>query len=205
MTLDRDSRGAYRSDGILRALAEWLGLTSGKHVTAPDWITDYVKHAGVRRSWSGMGFIVLQSLLLTALGGVLGAGGALLASRSQALETRRIRKEQDTREDRYRLVQERIKAYSSFFVAAGSARMVITGHPTLQEAMKARNDLWEAYTLSALVGDDDTSSCANALLELVSAIAYRGSPYKADKWDELIIAFVQAARRELIPARQPDF
>lgn len=207
MTLDRDSRGAYRSDGILLALAEWPGLTSDKHVTAPDWITDYVKQAGVRRSWSGMGFIVLQSLLLTALGGVLGAGGALLASRSQALEARRIRKEQNTREDRYRLVQERIKAYSSFFVAAGSARMVITGHPTPtpQEVIKARNDLWEAYTLSALVGDDDTSSCANALLELVSAIAYRGSPYKADQWDKLIVAFVQAARRELIPAPQPDF
>jgi hypothetical protein len=151
-----------------------------------------------------MGFIVLQSLLLTALGGVLGAGGALLASRSQALEARRIRKRQDTREDRYRLMQERIRAYSSFFVAAGSARMVITGHPTRQEAIKARNDLWEAYTLSVLVGDDDTSGCANALLKLVSAIAYDGSPYKADEWDELIIAFVQAARRELIPAQLPD-
>jgi hypothetical protein len=153
-----------------------------------------------------MGFIVLQSLLLTALGGVLGAGGALLASRSQALEARRIRKEQDTREDRYRLMQERIRAYSSFFVAAGSARMVITGHPTPtpQEVIKARNDLWEAFTLSALVGDDDTSSSANALLKLVSAIAYDGSPYKADEWDELIIAFVQAARRELIPAQLPD-
>ena len=151
-----------------------------------------------------MGFIVLQSLLLTALGGVLGAGGALLASRSQALEARRIRKEQNTREDRYRLMQERIRAYSSFWVAAGSARMVITGHPTPQEVIKARNDLWEAFTLSALVGDDDTWSCANALLKLVSAIAYDGSPYKADEWDELIIAFVQAARRELIPARLPD-
>src|SRR5215467_3341895 len=152
-----------------------------------------------------MGFMVLQSLLLTALGGVLGAGGALLASRSQAMEARRIRKEQDTREDRYRLIQERIKAYSSFFVAAGSARMVITGRsPSPQEIIKARNDLWEAYTLAALVGDDDTSSCANALLELVSAIAYRGSPYKADEWDKLIIAFVQAARRELIPAQLAD-
>jgi hypothetical protein len=151
-----------------------------------------------------MGFIVLQSLLLTALGGVLGAGGALLASRSQALEARRIRKEQDAREDRYRLMQERIRAYSSFYVAAGSARMIITGHPTPQEVIKARNDLWEAFTLSTLVGDDDTSSCANALLKLVSAIAYDGSPYKADEWDELIIAFVQAARRELIPARLPE-
>jgi hypothetical protein len=151
-----------------------------------------------------MGFIVLQSLLLTALGGVLGAGGALLASRSQALEARRIRKEQDAREDRYRLMQERIRAYSSFYVAAGSARMIITGHPTPQEVIKARNDLWEAFTLSTLVGDDDTSSCANGLLKLVSAIAYDGSPYKADEWDELIIAFVQAARRELIPARLPE-
>ena len=147
---------------------------------------------------------MLQSLLLTALGGILGAGGALLASRSQALEARRIRKEQDAREDRYRLMQERIKAYSGFFVAAGSARMVITGHPTRPEVIKARNDLWEALTLSALVGDDDTSSCAHALLKLVSAIAYDGSPYKADEWDELIIAFVQAARRELIPAQLPD-
>jgi hypothetical protein len=148
---------------------------------------------------------MLQSLLLTALGGVLGAGGALLASRSQALEARRIRKEQDAREDRYRLMQERIKAYSSFFVAAGSARMVITGHSaTPRKVIKARNDLWEASTLSQLVGDDNTSSCARALLKVVSAIAYDGSPYKADEWDELIIAFVQAARLELIPARLPD-
>jgi hypothetical protein len=101
-------------------------------------------------------------------------------------------------------MQERIRAYSSFWVAAGSARMVITGRATPQKVIKARNDLWEAYTLSALVGNDDTSSCADALLKLVSAIAYKGSPYKAGEWDELIMSFVQAARRELIPARLPD-
>jgi hypothetical protein len=148
-----------------------------------------------------MGFIVLQSLLLTALGGVLGAGGALLASRSQALEARRTRKEQDAREDRYRLMQERIKAYSGFFAAAGSARAVITGRRTPDKVIDARNVLWEAFTLVALVGDDNTWHRAGALLQVVSAIAFEGSPYKADEWDELIQAFIQASRLELIPAR----
>ena len=69
-----------------------------------------------RSGWLGGRAIVLQSLLLTALGGVLGAGGALLASQWQAREARRIRREQNARDDRYRLTADRIRAYSAFHV-----------------------------------------------------------------------------------------
>lgn len=147
---------------------------------------------------------MLQSLLLTALGGVLGGGGALLASQWQAREARRIRKEQDAREDRYRLINERVRAYRAFFVAAGSARHAITHQASPEEAMEARIALWEAFTLVALIGEHNTWDQARTLLEMVSAVTLEGSAFNVDEWNEQIRGFVQASRLDLIPARLAD-
>jgi hypothetical protein len=149
---------------------------------------------------------VLQSLLLTALGGVLGAGGALLASHWQAREARRIRREQNARDDRYRLTADRIRAYSAFHVAAGSARAAMGIYTrsggrdaSLENVMDARNVLWDTFTLVALIGDDSTWGRASALIEFVTDVAQGRSGFVVAKWNELIQAFVQASRLELIP------
>lgn len=149
---------------------------------------------------------MLQSLLLTALGGVLGAGGALVASERQAREARRIRREQDARDDRYRLTTDRIRAYSAFHVAAGSARSTMGIYTrsegreaSLEDVMVARNALWDAFSLVALIGDANTWGRASALMEFVTDIAQGQSPFGVAKWNELIQAFIQTSRVELIP------
>ncbi len=152
---------------------------------------------------------MLQSLLLTALGGVLGAGGALLASQWQAREARRVRREQYARDDRYRLTADRIRAYSAFHVAAGAARATMGDYTrsngrdaSLHDVMDARNTLWEASTLIALIGDDSTWRRAAALLDFVTDVAQEQSNFAVAKWNELIISFIQTSRLELIP--NPD-
>ena len=99
---------------------------------------------------------------------------------------------------------ERIKAYSGFFVAAGNARAVITGQGTNKKIVDARNVVWEALTLVALVGDDDTLNRARALLRVVSAIAFDGASFNAAEWDQLIEGFIRSSRLELIPPRNMD-
>jgi hypothetical protein len=118
---------------------------------------------------------MLQSLLLTALGGFLGFGGSYMAFRWQAGDARQVRSEQYGREDRYRLQAERIRAYGVFHVAAGHARGTIASGGSETETRAARNSLWEAYTLVALIGDHATERCASELLDLVSAVAYKES------------------------------
>jgi hypothetical protein len=143
---------------------------------------------------------VLQSLLLTALGGVLGVGGALIASQWQAREARRVRKEQEARDDRYRLMNERIMAYRTFYIAAGSARHIIERQAPAQEILQARDTMWEAFTLVALIGDENTWDQARTMLRMVSAVTFEGSPFNIDAWDKLIRSYIQASRLDLIPA-----
>jgi hypothetical protein len=142
---------------------------------------------------------VLQSLLLTALGGVLGVGGALLASQWQAREARRVRKEQEARDDRYRLMNERIMSYRAFYIAAGAARHVIERQAQPQDIVRARDEMWEAFTLVALIGDEKTWGQARSMLRMVSAVAFEGSPFNIDAWDELIRSYIQVSRLDLIP------
>ena len=111
-----------------------------------------------------LGVIVLQSLLLTAIGGVIGVGGALFAAQWQAREARRVRKEQEARDDRYRLMNERIAAYRTFYIAAGSARHIIERQAPAQEVRQARDAMWEAFTLVALIGDKNTWDHARTML-----------------------------------------
>lgn len=146
---------------------------------------------------------MLQSLLLTAIGGVIGIGGSFLASQWQAREARRVRKEQYAREDRYRLMERRITAYRDFYVAAGEARQTISRQSSVKETREARNALWDTFTLLTIIGDEKTRVQARSLLRAVDAVASDGSPFNVDEWDELILNFVRVSRLELIPA-QPE-
>jgi hypothetical protein len=153
---------------------------------------------------------VLQTLLLTALGGMLGIGGSLAASKWQAREARLVRHEQYARDDRYRLTTDRIRAYSAFHLAAGSARATMGIYTkskgrdaSLADVVETRNVLWDAYTLIALIGDDSTENQASALLQYVTSVAYEHSEFIGTEWNKLIVAFVQASRLELIPTGTP--
>jgi hypothetical protein len=148
---------------------------------------------------------MLQSLLLTGLGGVLRIAGTLLATQWQTRVARHIRQEQYSREDRYRLATERIRAYSSFYQAAGKARSSMGVYTktagqdvSLEEVMDARNALWDAYTVIALIGDDDTAARASAVVEFVADVAEGQSPFVPSRWSELIRDYVRTSRLELV-------
>jgi hypothetical protein len=102
---------------------------------------------------------LLQSLLLTAVGGILGISGTLIASRWQANEARQERGERYRREDRYRLSKDRLEAYSSFWLAAGEVRSLLGGGPVGEggispsEAMSVRNGMFREFVRVALIGD----------------------------------------------------
>jgi hypothetical protein len=147
---------------------------------------------------------VPRSLLLTAIGGVVGIGGAFLALLWQAREARRVRREQYARDDRYRLAERRITASRDFYVAAGTARHTIGRQSSVKEKREARGALWEPFTLLSIIGDKNTREQARNLLQVVTAVGFDNSPFDMDQWDELILNFVQASRLELAPARPEE-
>ena len=73
---------------------------------------------------------------------------------------------------------------------------------SLENVIDARNVLWDTFTLVALIGDDSTWGRASALMEFVTDVAQGRSGFVIAKWNELIGAFIQASRLELIP--NPD-
>lgn len=106
----------------------------------------------------------------------------------------------EARDDRYRLMNERIMAYRTFYIAAGSARHIIERQAPAQEILQARDTMWEAFTLVALIGDENTWDQARTMLRMVSAVTFEGSPFNIGAWDKLIRSYIQASRLDLIPA-----
>jgi hypothetical protein len=155
---------------------------------------------------------MLQSLLLTGLGGVLGITGTLFASQWQARNAKQVRAEQYSREDRYRLATERINAYTAFYRAAGRARSAMWIHAHAEggefdkdfrtEMQAARDNLWDCYTVIGLIGDDGTERRASAVLELVTKVSRDQARFADGQWTELIRAYIRAARLELISAER---
>src|SRR5262245_54961043 len=60
--------------------------------------------------------------LSVVLGGLIGVLGTLLGAYLQYNEAGKARREQYRREDKYRLLNERIDAYEKFYVSMGNAR-----------------------------------------------------------------------------------
>ncbi len=128
---------------------------------------------------------MLQSLLLTGLGGVLGIMGTLLASQWQARNAKQVRAEQYTREDRYRLATNRIDAYTAFYRAAGRARSAMATHAHPKEVE------------CGLIGDNATERHASAVLEFVTRVSQHLEHFVPRQWADLMKAYIHAARFEL--------
>jgi hypothetical protein len=150
---------------------------------------------------------LLQSLLLTSLGGFLGIAGALLASQFQARNAEQERREKYFREDRYRLAGERISAYTAFYRSAGRSRSAMATHAhdratecdnTTREALQtARNNLWDTYTVVGLIGDDPTERCAAKILDLVSEVSMHRAKLDRGEWSRMMKDYIRSARAEL--------
>jgi hypothetical protein len=115
-----------------------------------------------------------------------------------------VRREQYDRDDRYRLMEQRIAAYRDFYIAAGAARHVIMGETSGPEIREARTVLWEAFTLLAVIGDETTWDQARKLLHVVTAVAFDNMQFNVKEWNEMIRRFVEVSRLELIPARSAE-
>jgi hypothetical protein len=153
---------------------------------------------------------LIQSLLLTAVGGILGISGTLIATRWQAREARQERIERYDREDRYRLTKDRIEAYSSFFIAAGEVRSLMWGKVVgdggvpPSEAMSVRNKLWQAFTYIALIGDPETRRRSAALVDYATSVARREKHFDSNEWGDRVDNFIAAAHAEFVPSRLSD-
>lgn len=150
---------------------------------------------------------MLQSLLLTGIGGLLAIMGTFVGQHMQARVTQRIRDEDRAREDRYRLHAERLQAYVAFHTKFGEARRVLVRHSksdndsTAQvKAMEARNAAWHSFVTVRLIGSPDAVASARALMWEITAIAWEGKKFDPDEWSNLVVKFRTAARRDLVGA-----
>lgn len=146
-----------------------------------------------------------QLVLLTALGGALTIAGTIAGHNWQAAENRRVRRERYEREDRYRLFRDRIEAYRAFNEAASA--VLRPALKSYQEAdrdqslvpsiSQARMDTHSAYIVVRLIGDGDVVLAASKLLSEADEVRWR-KDFDPDRWGDLIINFVGAARTDLI-------
>jgi hypothetical protein len=151
---------------------------------------------------------VLESLLAAAVGGVLVITGTLASTVWQATSAKNTQRVQIAREDRYRLARDRIAAYTTFLQAAGSTRQAMAYHAgqdrgtanLLKSLRGQRNELWDAFTVVALIGDEDTRRAANDILVNVDQVAWRHVPFDPEAWSQLIGTYMRAARAELTAA-----
>jgi hypothetical protein len=147
---------------------------------------------------------MLQSLLLVGLGGFLTIAGTVTGQYLQSRNVRRLRLDEYAREDRYRLFRDRLQAYHEYHVAAGHARSAMAVYNASENGVdldkkltKARSQVWRAYTLVWLIGEERVSERAKVLLDMVDDVARRGVEFQPDSWAEAIRAFVTAARSDL--------
>lgn len=143
------------------------------------------------------------TLLSAIFGGLTGVAGTRLGSRMQLREAGRIRAEQYSREDRYRLNSERISAYSDFYKAAGHARAVLMHRrDDRRTEIAARDDVWVAYTRVLLVGDSDVLQVANDILKFVTDVVFEGIEFNIEAYAYLIRRLQRTARADLTGAQE---
>jgi len=143
---------------------------------------------------------IWESLMLTALGGVIGLAGIWLGARVQAREADRVRREQFEREDRFRLHKERIAAYSEFYAATGRMRRLLKGHQDLSLCREHRSVLWLAYTTVLLIGDRSVLGAATAILGWADSIIANEKTYDEKEYTDMIHRFQNVGRADLTGA-----
>ncbi|MFI5584392.1 hypothetical protein ACIA5G_05105 [Amycolatopsis sp. NPDC051758] len=146
-----------------------------------------------------------ESAVLAGLAGGLTMTGTWLGFRWQSREARRGRTEQFAREDRFRLHNERLEAYSAFYLAAGhmrsGMRQLRLANPAASAAHEVhgqRRTLWEAFATVRLIGTDDVVEAASAVLAYATEVDHLETEFDIDHYDSLIRDYVRQARSGLL-------
>lgn len=154
---------------------------------------------------------MLQSLLLTGLGGLLAIAGTIAGHAWQARENRRIRLEGYRREDRYRLYNDRLQAYRELHLAVGKARKALAGYSNesrdpdpSDRVMELRNEFWSAYTLVWLIGGMEVVRASTRIFNTVDAVVAGNEKFDSSRWGELVRSYISAARADLFHATEAD-
>ncbi|GAA4670529.1 hypothetical protein [Phytohabitans rumicis] len=143
-----------------------------------------------------------ESMLSTMVGGAVAAGAGVLTTLVQARQASRMRYEQQQREDRYRLYQDRVEAYVTFHTLASKARRVLqdftddTADDDL-ERREARNEAHLTYVKIALIGGIEVVAAARRVMIKIDAVTYRREAFDSDLFRHVISKFQEAARRDL--------
>jgi hypothetical protein len=150
--------------------------------------------------WLSMDLV--QSLLLTSLGGVIAGLGTWLGARLQHKEAGRVRKEQYDREDSYRLHSDRVKAYCDLYLAAGKIRSALTWESATQEIVRqARNAYWAEFAKVSLLGENVVVGAAEEILQYVDGVIEKSQAFDSDGFRRLAKGFLAAARLDLVGFR----
>jgi hypothetical protein len=145
---------------------------------------------------------VWESVLLTVVGGLMAAGAGTLGAAMQARQTARVRADEQKREDRYRLHQDCVAAYTAFHLSASAARRIMqntSGNTDDDGAERraARNDTHLAYVKIALVGDAGVVIAARRMMIYIDTVVYRQARFDTGEWTSGLDSFQEAARFSL--------
>jgi hypothetical protein len=148
---------------------------------------------------------MLQSLALTALGGLLTIVGGIAGYLLQNREARRARSETYKREDLFRLHQDRRQAYRDFHIAFAGARPAVdavTESPDNAElrakVREARNVVHVSWVPLWHVGADEVVKAARNILNDMVAVGWHGATSPWMDYAKLVDSYVLAVRNDLM-------
>jgi hypothetical protein len=148
---------------------------------------------------------MLQSLVLTSLGGLLAIAGAIAGYLLQNHEARHARFESYNREDLFRLHQDRRQAYRDFHVAFIGARPAVNAamdSPDDTElrakVREARNVVLASYIPLWHVGAEEVVQAARNMMHDLHAVGWHGATSSWDDYVKLVDLYVLAVRNDLM-------
>jgi hypothetical protein len=149
---------------------------------------------------------VWESLVSTAVGGVVAAAAGAVAMMIQSRQTARLRREQHEREDRYRLHQARVEAYLDFHTSASRTRAALQDFNSASGEddvlrREARNATHLTYVRIALIGGTAVVASARRMMIHIDDITFGRTVFDASAWSNTLDEFQQTARQDLTGQR----
>jgi hypothetical protein len=151
---------------------------------------------------------MLQTLLLTSMGGILAICGALVGHYVQAREARKVRAETRQREDLYRFHEDRKAAYASCYQAFTCVRETLfwleqrPNDTDLNEKLRLQFlETHNVFTIVKLIGSHEIADVVSPLMQAVSAAALTGAALDKKAWGQNMDAMLRRSRKELIDPR----
>ncbi|MGW4467221.1 hypothetical protein [Micromonospora sp. NPDC004704] len=145
---------------------------------------------------------IWESVSLTVVGGVVAAAAGLLGAAVQARQAAQARRDQEKREDRYRLHQDRLATYVAFHLCASDARAILqdlVDDDDEDDAQRraVRNETQGAYAKVVLLGGAEVIVAARRIMVFIDGVVYRREPFDSGAWSDVIGSFQEAARYDL--------